>query len=298
MIYAARPFGGQDLHSLLLKKGVCENQLSDSSLFVTIVPRRFGLCATYEAFVTKMRLYLNIPINQLVSKDEAVRVFKKFRPLNSHCFKIARNLMKESIQTGLAWKSTSIHQSPNLNFEKRKKRSLKGNHSGVDETNTNTKAIYCSLFPRTALFIAKFDLPRNFYQVVFIEEDMPKVAFGIIRNAIEFKCEFIGSKNIPSIFQNLVSNILTPENGSTYLVFVCIDHIVVSAPIFESLTEGIIDVQRCAKNHRVRLYAPKTKIVFRPKKLLLFVQFIKISFGSIDLRNLKSHLCGPFSHDL
>ncbi|KAL0206537.1 hypothetical protein P9112_001844 [Eukaryota sp. TZLM1-RC] len=49
----------QDLHSLLLEKGVCENKASDSSLFVTIVPRRFGLCATNEAFVTKMRLCLN-----------------------------------------------------------------------------------------------------------------------------------------------------------------------------------------------------------------------------------------------
>ncbi|KAL0205115.1 hypothetical protein P9112_000422 [Eukaryota sp. TZLM1-RC] len=62
----------QDLHSLLLEKGVCENKVSDSSLFVTIVPRRFGLCATNEAFVTKMRLYLNIPINQLLSKEKCI----------------------------------------------------------------------------------------------------------------------------------------------------------------------------------------------------------------------------------
>ncbi|KAL0204744.1 hypothetical protein P9112_000051 [Eukaryota sp. TZLM1-RC] len=62
----------QDLHSLLLEKGVCENKASDSSLFVTIVPRRFGLCATNEAFVTKMRLYLNIPINQLLSKEKCI----------------------------------------------------------------------------------------------------------------------------------------------------------------------------------------------------------------------------------
>ncbi|KAL0205444.1 hypothetical protein P9112_000751 [Eukaryota sp. TZLM1-RC] len=33
----------QDLHSLLLEMGVCENKSSDSSLFVTIVPQRFGL---------------------------------------------------------------------------------------------------------------------------------------------------------------------------------------------------------------------------------------------------------------
>ncbi|KAL0219561.1 hypothetical protein P9112_005214 [Eukaryota sp. TZLM1-RC] len=62
----------QDLHSLLLEKCVCENKSSDSSLFVTIVPRRFGLCATNEAFVTKMRLYLNIPINQLLSKEKCI----------------------------------------------------------------------------------------------------------------------------------------------------------------------------------------------------------------------------------
>ncbi|KAL0211362.1 hypothetical protein P9112_009660 [Eukaryota sp. TZLM1-RC] len=54
----------QDLHSLLLQKGVCENKSSDSSIFVTIVPRRFGLCAKNEAFVTKLRLYMNISINQ------------------------------------------------------------------------------------------------------------------------------------------------------------------------------------------------------------------------------------------
>ncbi|KAL0207215.1 hypothetical protein P9112_011843 [Eukaryota sp. TZLM1-RC] len=62
----------QDLHSLLLEKGVCENKSSDSSLFVTIVPRRFGLCANNEAFVTKMRLKLNIPINQLLSKEKCI----------------------------------------------------------------------------------------------------------------------------------------------------------------------------------------------------------------------------------
>ncbi|KAL0225585.1 hypothetical protein P9112_012909 [Eukaryota sp. TZLM1-RC] len=65
----------QDLHSLLLEQGVCENQSSessDSSLFVTIVPRRFRLCATNEAFVTKLRLYLNIPINQLLSKEKCI----------------------------------------------------------------------------------------------------------------------------------------------------------------------------------------------------------------------------------
>ncbi|KAL0214342.1 hypothetical protein P9112_006526 [Eukaryota sp. TZLM1-RC] len=32
----------QDLHSLLLENGVCENKSSDSSLFVTIVPRRIS----------------------------------------------------------------------------------------------------------------------------------------------------------------------------------------------------------------------------------------------------------------
>ncbi|KAL0204864.1 hypothetical protein P9112_000171 [Eukaryota sp. TZLM1-RC] len=56
----------QDFHSLLWEKGVCENQSSDSSLFVTLVPRRFVLCATNEAFVTKVRLYLNTPINDAV----------------------------------------------------------------------------------------------------------------------------------------------------------------------------------------------------------------------------------------
>ncbi|KAL0215713.1 hypothetical protein P9112_007897 [Eukaryota sp. TZLM1-RC] len=62
----------QDLHSLLSEKGVCENQSPVSSLFLTIVPRSFGLCANDEAFVTKMRLYLNFPINQLLSKEKCI----------------------------------------------------------------------------------------------------------------------------------------------------------------------------------------------------------------------------------
>ncbi|KAL0219286.1 hypothetical protein P9112_004939 [Eukaryota sp. TZLM1-RC] len=66
------PVLNQDLHSLLLEKGVCENKSSDSSLFVTIVPRRFGLCAANEAFVTKARSYLNIPIKQLLSKEACI----------------------------------------------------------------------------------------------------------------------------------------------------------------------------------------------------------------------------------
>ncbi|KAL0207451.1 hypothetical protein P9112_012079 [Eukaryota sp. TZLM1-RC] len=62
----------QDLHSLLLERGVGENKSSDSSFFVTIVPPRFGLCAINEAFVTKMRLYLNNAINQLLSKEKCI----------------------------------------------------------------------------------------------------------------------------------------------------------------------------------------------------------------------------------
>ncbi|KAL0214827.1 hypothetical protein P9112_007011 [Eukaryota sp. TZLM1-RC] len=64
----------QDIQSLLLEKCVCENQSSDSSLFVTIVPRRFGLCATSEAFVTQMRLHLNIPVHQLLDFVEEILV--------------------------------------------------------------------------------------------------------------------------------------------------------------------------------------------------------------------------------
>ncbi|KAL0224301.1 hypothetical protein P9112_003691 [Eukaryota sp. TZLM1-RC] len=62
----------QSLHLLLLLENiVCENH-SDSSLFVTIVPRRFGLCANHEAFVTKVRLYLNIPFSQLILKEKRI----------------------------------------------------------------------------------------------------------------------------------------------------------------------------------------------------------------------------------
>ncbi|KAL0216572.1 hypothetical protein P9112_008756 [Eukaryota sp. TZLM1-RC] len=66
----ARQQANQDFVEEIL--AACENKSSDSSLFVTIVPQRFGLCASNEAFVTKLRLYLNIPINQLLSKEKCI----------------------------------------------------------------------------------------------------------------------------------------------------------------------------------------------------------------------------------
>ncbi|KAL0207773.1 hypothetical protein P9112_012401 [Eukaryota sp. TZLM1-RC] len=89
----------QDLHSLLLEKSVCENQPIDFSLFVTIVPRRFGLCANNEAFVTKMRLYLNIPINQLLLKEKCIcsnsPQLTKRHALN--CSKLKRTTSRSSL---------------------------------------------------------------------------------------------------------------------------------------------------------------------------------------------------------
>ncbi|KAL0207957.1 hypothetical protein P9112_010544 [Eukaryota sp. TZLM1-RC] len=49
----------QDLHSLLLEKGVCENKSSDSSFFVTIVPQRFGLISCIKEPLLKETLSLN-----------------------------------------------------------------------------------------------------------------------------------------------------------------------------------------------------------------------------------------------
>ncbi|KAL0219471.1 hypothetical protein P9112_005124 [Eukaryota sp. TZLM1-RC] len=92
----------QDLHSLLLEKGVCENKSSASSLFVTIVPQRFGLCATNEAFVTKMRLQLNIPINQLLSKEKCICSNSPQFTLNHalHCSKLItyRSLLSDAVR--------------------------------------------------------------------------------------------------------------------------------------------------------------------------------------------------------
>ncbi|KAL0206685.1 hypothetical protein P9112_001992 [Eukaryota sp. TZLM1-RC] len=54
-------------HNCVVKVG-----LSEFSLFVTNVPRRFEICAYNKPFVAKVRFYLNIPIDELLLKETCV----------------------------------------------------------------------------------------------------------------------------------------------------------------------------------------------------------------------------------
>ncbi|KAL0215985.1 hypothetical protein P9112_008169 [Eukaryota sp. TZLM1-RC] len=92
----------QDCHLLKLEKGVCENKPSDSSLFVTIVPRRFGLCATNEACNSPqltLRHALNCSklITYRSSLHDAVRntVFNISQTVRISCMK--EPLLKETL---------------------------------------------------------------------------------------------------------------------------------------------------------------------------------------------------------
>ncbi|KAL0215066.1 hypothetical protein P9112_007250 [Eukaryota sp. TZLM1-RC] len=76
--------------------GVCENQSSDSSLFVTIVSRTFGLCATNEASVTKMRLYLNMPIDQCICSNSPQLTLR--HALNCSKLIIHRSLLHDAVR--------------------------------------------------------------------------------------------------------------------------------------------------------------------------------------------------------
>ncbi|KAL0222257.1 hypothetical protein RCL1_002111 [Eukaryota sp. TZLM3-RCL] len=57
---------------LMLEKGLCNGSYSDSILFDSVVPRRYGLCQQDQAFVLKMRLLLGIPIDQILEAEKRV----------------------------------------------------------------------------------------------------------------------------------------------------------------------------------------------------------------------------------
>ncbi|KAL0209067.1 hypothetical protein P9112_011654 [Eukaryota sp. TZLM1-RC] len=62
----------QDLHSLLLERGVCENRSSESSLFVAIVPRRFALDRVFnmaQTFTKELLLKETMSLNNFGSDD-------------------------------------------------------------------------------------------------------------------------------------------------------------------------------------------------------------------------------------
>ncbi|KAL0219229.1 hypothetical protein P9112_004882 [Eukaryota sp. TZLM1-RC] len=84
-------------HSLLLEKGVCENHSSDSSLFVTIVPRRFELCANNEASLCLHALNFSKLITYRSSLLYAVgdTVFNMARNARISCIK--ESLLKETL---------------------------------------------------------------------------------------------------------------------------------------------------------------------------------------------------------
>ncbi|KAL0204718.1 hypothetical protein P9112_000025 [Eukaryota sp. TZLM1-RC] len=83
----------QDLHSLLLEKGVCENKASDSSLFATIVPRRFGLkkciCSNSPQLTLRHALNCSKLITYRSSLHDAVRdtVFNMAQTARISCIK-------------------------------------------------------------------------------------------------------------------------------------------------------------------------------------------------------------------
>ncbi|KAL0225476.1 hypothetical protein RCL1_003388 [Eukaryota sp. TZLM3-RCL] len=71
-LYSSAVENDFNISKLMLEKGLCNGSYSDSSLFISVVPRRYGLCLRDQAFVLKMKLFLGIPIDQILEAEKCV----------------------------------------------------------------------------------------------------------------------------------------------------------------------------------------------------------------------------------
>jgi len=71
-----------------------------------------------------------------------------------------------------------------------------------------------------ARFFSTLDLKSGFHQILLAEKDKEKTAFSIANGKYEF-CSFpFGLKNVPSIFQRAIDDVLRHEIGKSCYVYV------------------------------------------------------------------------------
>ncbi|KAL0213618.1 hypothetical protein P9112_005802 [Eukaryota sp. TZLM1-RC] len=106
-----------------------------------------------------------------------------------------------------------------------------------------------------AKYIACFDLPRAFYQILMHEEDIPKTAIVIPGRKIEFLRAPFGFSTVPAHFQKQLNNILGSDHTWIY-----IDDLIDTAATFEDFINHIAWILKQCRAHNIRLSAKKSII--------------------------------------
>ncbi|KAL0207295.1 hypothetical protein P9112_011923 [Eukaryota sp. TZLM1-RC] len=153
--------------------------------------------------------------------DKHSVVYRPPRRLNPERLKIANQIFDELIESGFATESNGRFSSPVVLvvYPDHRKPRLTGDFSGPNGVNANTIPIAPNLpkisdvleFLSQANYIGTLDLPKAFWQLKINEGDIEKTTLSIPGHSISFNRACFGLKNVPAVFQNVMSTPLNPE---------------------------------------------------------------------------------------
>ncbi|KAL0209474.1 hypothetical protein RCL1_008312 [Eukaryota sp. TZLM3-RCL] len=150
------------------------------------------------------------------------------RRLNPEKLKIAEGIFKDLVTAGFAYfTEDSKFSSPVVlvTYPDHRKPRLTGDFSGSNGVNANTIPVDPNLprisdvleFLSSANYIATLDLPKAFWQLNVALKDQEKTTLSIPGMSIAFRRACFGLKNVPAIFQNIMSQIFNIPGSARLL---------------------------------------------------------------------------------
>ncbi|KAL0225171.1 hypothetical protein RCL1_003083 [Eukaryota sp. TZLM3-RCL] len=181
------------------------------------------------------------------------------RRLNPEKQIIAEGIFQDLVEAGFAYfTQDSKFSSPVVlvTYPDHRKPRLTGDFSGSNGVNSHTIPVDPNLprisdvleFLSTANFIATLDLPKAFWQLNVATKDQEKTTLSIPGMSIAFRRACFGLKNVPAIFQNIMSSIFDIPG-----VFIYIDDVIIVASTFNDYIDKIRAVLTKARSHRVNI---------------------------------------------
>ncbi|KAL0212974.1 hypothetical protein RCL1_006600 [Eukaryota sp. TZLM3-RCL] len=189
---------------------------------------------------------------------EAIAKFPP-RRLNPEKQKVAEGIFNDLVDSGFAYfNNKSKFGSPIVLvvYPDDRKPRLTGDFSGANGVNALTKSVEPNLprvsdileFLADANFIATLDLPKAFWQLNIAPSDQDKTTLVIPGMAISFRRACFGLKNVPAVFQNIMTEIFDIPG-----VFIYIDDVIIASKTFDDYFDKIRTVCERAKSKRVTI---------------------------------------------
>ncbi|KAL0227851.1 hypothetical protein RCL1_003994 [Eukaryota sp. TZLM3-RCL] len=202
---------------------------------------------------------IDCPPMEIPFRDPTAIVKLPPRRLNPEKQKVAEGIFNDLVSAGFAYfTEDSKFSSPVVlvTYPDHRKPRLTGDFSGSNGVNSHTIPVDPNLprisdvleFLSSANYIATLDLPKAFWQLNVATKDQEKTTLSIPGMSIAFKRACFGLKNVPAIFQNIMSSIFDIPG-----VFIYIDDVIIVASTFDEFLDKIGAVLSNARSRRVNI---------------------------------------------